>query len=134
MSIGPGASVQFIVEIDLRTERIDVRDSTVFDVDGERLVLAQTQPAIKDSKLRKEITVTYLEEEKDGPVRYGLPAVITGFTGYDDLMLRRKVGAVAVRKRGDPIPYDLRRYYRVVPTSRSDLTIVIPPSLVSSPL
>ncbi|MGD0663773.1 MAG: hypothetical protein ABSD38_37535, partial [Syntrophorhabdales bacterium] len=74
------------------------------------------------------------EEEKDGPVRYGLPAVITGFTGYDDLMLRRKVGAVAVRKRGDPIPYDLRRYYRVVPTSRSDLTIVIPPSLVSSPL
>jgi len=125
MSIGPGASVQFIVEIDLRTERIDVRDSTVFDVDGERLVLAQTQPAIKDFKLRKEITVTYLEEENDEQVRYGFPAVVTGFAGYDDLMLSRKVGAVAVRKRGDPIPYDLRRYYRVVPTSRSDLTMSI---------
>ncbi|MGA2110028.1 MAG: hypothetical protein ABSH25_20565 [Syntrophorhabdales bacterium] len=126
MSIRPGAIVLLVVvDIDLRTERIDVRDSTVFDVDGERLVLAQTQPAIKDSTLRKEITVTYLEEEKDGPVRYGFPAVVTGFTGYDDLMLRRKVGAVAVRKRGDPIPYDLRRYYRVVPTSSSDLTMSI---------
>jgi len=125
MSIGPGASVQLVVGIDLRTERIDVRDSTVFDVDGEGLVLAQTQPAIKDSTLRTEITVTYLAEEKDRPVRYGFPAVIAGFAGYDDLMVGRKMGAVAVRKRGDPIPYDLRRYYRAMPTSRSDLTMSI---------
>jgi hypothetical protein len=125
MGIGPGASVQLVVEVDPRTERISVRNSTVYDSDGERLVLAQTEPAIKDSMLHKEVTVTYLGEEKDGPVRYGFPAVITGFTDYYDLMSGREKGAVAVRKRSDPVPYDPRRYYRVVPTSRSGLDVSV---------
>jgi hypothetical protein len=75
--------------------------------------------------LHKEITVTYLAEEKNGPVRYGFPAVVTGFTDYYDLMSRREVRAVAVRKRAEPVPYDVRRYYRVGSTSRSGLGMSI---------
>jgi len=125
VSIRPGASVQLVVEVDLRAERLDVRNSTVYDTDKERLVVAQTEPAIKTSKLHKEITITYLEEEKDRSVRYGFLAIVTGFIDYDDLASARRVGAVAVRKRGDPVPYDLRRFYRVVPTSRSGVDMSI---------
>ena len=125
MGIMPGLNVKLIVEVDSRTERISARTSTVYDVDGERLVLAQTEPAIGNSMLDKEITVTYLAEEKKGPARYGFPAVITGFVDYYELVSTREVQALAVRKRANPLPYNIRRCYRVEPTERSGLDMSI---------
>ena len=125
MSIRPGATVKLVVEVDPQTERINARNSTVYDVDGERLVLAQTEPPIGDSMLGKEITVTYLAREKNGPVRYGFPAVITGLIDDYTLMSTREVRAVAVRKRTGPVPYNIRMYYRVEPTARSGLDMSI---------
>jgi hypothetical protein len=117
--------VKLVVEVDPRTERISARNSTVYDVNGEKLVLAQTEPAIPDSMLNKEITVTYLAKEKNGPVRYGFPTVVTGL--IDDYSLRstQQVRAVAVLKKGAPTPYNIRMYYRVEPTGRSGLAMSI---------
>ena len=125
MSIKPGVSVKLVVEVDPRTERISARNSTVYDVDGERLVLGQTEPAIGDSMLNKEIAVTYLTKEKDGPVRYGFPAVITELIDNYRLMSTQQVPAMAIRKTADPTPYNIRMYYRVEPTGRSGLDMTI---------
>ena len=125
MSIAPGLNVKLVVEVDSRTERINARNSTVYDMDGERLVLAQTEPAIGNSMLHKEITVTYLVKEKNGLVRYGFSAVITGFIDYHELTSAREVQALAVRKRANPAPHNIRRCYRVEPTGRSALDMSI---------
>ena len=117
--------VKLVVEVDPRTERINARNSTVYDVDGERLVLAQTEPPIKDSMLHKEITVTYLAKEKNGPVRYGFSAIITGFIDNYSLRSTQQVRALSVQKRADPAPYNIRMYYRVEPTGTSGLDMSI---------
>jgi hypothetical protein len=125
MTIVPGLNVKLVMEVDPQTEQINTRNSTVYDVDGERLVLAQTEPAIGNSMLRKAITVTYLVKEKSGLVRYGFSAVVTGFIDYHGLMSTRDVEALSVRKRANPTPYNIRRCYRVEPTGRSGLEMSV---------
>jgi hypothetical protein len=124
-SITPGLNVKLVVEVDSRTERINARNSTVYDVDGERLVLAQTEPAIGSSMLHREITVTYLTREKNGLARHGFSAVINGFIDYYEVMSTREVQALAVRKMANPAPCNIRRCYRVEPTGRSGLDMSI---------
>jgi hypothetical protein len=125
MSIKPGLSVKLVVGIDPRTERVYARNSTVHDVDGDRLVLAQTEPWIRRSMLGKEITVTYLAKEKGRSLRYGFSAVITEFIDSYVLASAQEVRAVAVRRKTDPVPYNIRVYYRVEPTGRSGLDVSV---------
>jgi hypothetical protein len=125
MSIVPGLNVKLVVEVDPQTELINARNSTVYNVDGERLVLAQTEPAIGNSMLHKGITVTYLVKGRSGLLRYGFSAVVTGFIDYHELKSTREVQALSVWKRANPTPYNIRRCYRVEPTGRSGLDMSI---------
>ena len=125
MSMKPGLSVKLVMGVDPRTERVYARNSTVYDVDGETLILAQTEPWIKSSMLGKEVTVTYLAKEKGRPLRYGFSAVITQFIDDYQLMSSEHVRAVAIRRKTDPAPYNIRVYYRVEPTGRSGLDVSI---------
>jgi len=125
MNIRPGLKVKIVLETDHRTERADPRNSEIYDVDGDSVILAQAEPAIKSSMLNREIVVTYLAKEKHGHARYGFSAVITVFVDRYQLLSKQHVQALVVRKCSDPKPYNLRMWYRVQPTARSGLHVSV---------
>jgi hypothetical protein len=45
--MGPGHSVDLVLNMDLLKETIDVRKSLIYDVEGNLFILSQTTPSIK---------------------------------------------------------------------------------------
>ena len=125
MSIRPGLDVKVIVEMDQRTERANARNSRIYDIDGDSLILAQTEPSIENSMLNQEIVVTYLVKEKQSYTRHGFSAVVAEFIDRYQLITKQHVRAIVVRKCSDPKPYNIRMWYRVRPTSKSGLDVSI---------
>lgn len=121
MRIVPGLSVRIVVETDHRREGVMVMDSMVYEVSGDALVLAQTEPPLNSG----EITVTYLAEEKKGAIRYGFPATVTAYVDAYQPVPGRQVQALLVSRKADPASHSIRRCYRVepTPTSRIDLYV-----------
>ena len=70
MSITPGINVKIVVEVDHRSGRINARNSMVYHVSGDTLILAQTEPSIGNSMLNKEIVVTYRVDAPMGRARF----------------------------------------------------------------
>jgi hypothetical protein len=125
MRVVPGLSVRIVVEPDHRRGNILVVDSMVYEVSGDALVLAQTEPPIGSRMCSGEITVTFLVEEKEGPARYGFSgAVIAYIDGYQPVQ-GAQVQALLVRRKTDPASCSLRACYRVEPTAVSRLDLYV---------
>jgi hypothetical protein len=125
MGVVPGHSVRIVVGTGHRKGDILVADSMVYEVSGDTLVLAQTAPPIDSLVCGGEITVTYLAEGKDGPARYGFPAAITAYLDDYQPVPGRRVQALLVTRKADPVSYNVRTCYRVVPTPMSRLDLYV---------
>jgi hypothetical protein len=125
MNITPGLNVKIVVEVDHRSGRINARNSMVYHVNGDTLILAQTEPSISNSMLNKEIVVTYLVDEQDRRSRHGFSVVVTEVIDQYELMSQWDVRAFAVRRCDNPKPYDIRMCYRVGPSSKSGLDVSV---------
>jgi len=121
MSLAPELNVKLVVETDKKRERINARNSLVYAVDGETLILAQTEPSITSSLLNKEIMVTYLLHKNGKYSRYGFSALVTELIDQYELVPDQYVRAIVLRKRSEPKPYEIRMCYRVGPSSKSGL-------------
>jgi hypothetical protein len=124
MSIKPGLSAKIVTDLDVVKERIIVKGSTVHDVQEPVIILAQTQPPILKSMLRKEVIVTYLVKEKGDAVRHGFTAELVEFIDYA-LSSGQAAKALVVRRTGPEKPYNIRRFYRVSPSGRSSISMSI---------
>jgi hypothetical protein len=124
MDIRPGQNVRIVTDVDLDKERITVKGSIVYDVQGTTILLAQTDPPVLKSMLGKEIAVTYLTTEKGKTVRDGFPGKITEFVDYT-LSSGTPVKALKVEPTGEPKRYNVRMFYRVSPTGRSGIAMSI---------
>ncbi len=125
MRVVPGLSVRIVVETDRRKGDIIVIDSTVYEVTGDALLLAQTEPPIDRQVCGGEITVTYMVEEKDGPARYGFLAGVTAHIDDYQPVPGRHAQAVLVSRKAAPASYSMRRCYRVEPTAVSRLDLYV---------
>ncbi len=125
MIIKPGLNIRIVTDIDLTKERIHVRSSIIYDTKGSTITIAQTDPPVLKSTLRKEVVITYLVHDKKGPVRYGFPALVTGFVDNYKLSSSNEVRAVTVSRRTEAQPYSIRMFYRVEPTGKSKLSMTI---------
>jgi hypothetical protein len=125
MSFRPGINTRIVTEIDLAREIIHVKNSIVYEITGPTVILAQTDPPVLKSMLEKEVVVTYLTHEKQGPVRYGFPAKVLRFIEDYKLTSSQKVKAIELRMKAEPSPYSIRMFYRVEPTSKSNLSMSV---------
>ena len=121
MSLAPELNVKLVLETDKKRERINARNSVIYAVDGETLILAQTEPSISSSLLNKEITVTYLLKKSGRHLRYGFSALVTQLIDQYELMPDQHVRAIAVCKCSESKPYEIRMCYRVGPSSKGGL-------------
>ncbi len=125
MSLQPELRVRIVVDPDRQQARTDARTSLVYHVDGNTLVLAQTEPSINRSMINTQIVVTYLRNESDVPVRYGISAVITDVIDRFQLTDGQYARGIVVRSTSDPKPYELRMCYRVGPAKKVGLNLSI---------
>jgi len=121
MHLRPDLSVKIVVDVDPQKGRINARNSMIYDVIRDSLILAQTEPPIKSSMINKEIMLTYVVMENERTMRYGFPAIITELREEHEVAPERFVHAIVVSTKGEPKPYDIRMCYRVGPSSKSGL-------------
>jgi len=122
--MSPGLTIRIVTGMDVAREIIFVKASIVYEVKGQTAILAQTDPPLLASTLHKDIIVTYLVKRDEVMARHGFPARIVEFIDYT-LSSGKAVEAVVIEKTGEEQPYDVRMFYRVVPTGRSDLSMTI---------
>lgn len=124
MEIRPGVSTKIVIEIDPIRDKIRVGGSTVYDVQGSAIILAQIEPPITKSMAHKQVVVTYLSREKGDLIRYGFAAEVIEVIDYA-ITSGEQVKAVVVNRTGDCKPYSIRMFYRVGPTARSRLNMSV---------
>jgi hypothetical protein len=120
--VKPGLNIRIVIEVDPMMEKISVKPSTIYEVADNLLIIAQTEPAI--TKLRQQITITYLVRENGRLRRRGFPAQVADLIDYS-LQAGCKVKAIVAEKNGEPQPFSVRMHYRAEPTVQSRLAMYI---------
>lgn len=115
MNIGPGSNVDLILEMDLVTEKIDVRRANIYDVEGDRFILSQTTPPVRASDVGKDARLTRLIQKGSQLVRLGFSGKIAEIIRDYPLNASRTVQALGIRKTSPFDTYNLRMHYRVRP-------------------
>jgi len=123
--IRPGLTIKVVIDIDNLREMTDVRSSTIYNISGKQIIIAQTDPPILKSRLNQPVIITYLTREGGEPVRYGFHANITDFIKDYELMSSQKVNAVKVVQKNLPTVHNLRLFYRLEPPSNSGIEMYI---------
>jgi hypothetical protein len=100
-------------------ETITVRSSSIYEINGNRLVLAQTEPPFAD--VHREIVVTYLADDMEDR-RQGITARIEEIIAYR-LAGQEEVQALVAVMKGQSAPFSLRMFHRVQPTDDSRLSV-----------
>ena len=125
MNVKPGTHIAITVDMDPLRETIDVKNSMVHDVAGEKIVVAQTDPPILKSYLNRIVYITYLGKEEGRPLRHGFPARALEFVKDYKLRSSGTTQAIVLTQEADAAPYNLRMFYRLEPPSNSGLDIYI---------
>jgi hypothetical protein len=123
--VNPGMSVNIVANVDMDKEITEVRNAIVYDVDGAKLVLSQTNPPFTKYHLDKEITVTYIVKGKDTLSRVGFSGKLVGIVNDYSLYSSNVVQALNVLRKGGLKTYDLRMHYRVSPKSDSGIHVYV---------
>ena len=129
--VNPGMSVNIVANVDVDKEITEVRNAIVYDVDGARLLLSQTNPPFTKYHINNDITVTYIVKGKDGLSRIGFSAKLVGILNDYSLSGSNVVQALTVSRKGGFKTYDLRMHYRVSPRSDSGIHIYVGDERVS---
>lgn len=125
MNIRPGLNINIIVNIDHMRETVDVGNSIIHEMAGDRMIVAQTDPPISRTHLGKELFVTFLDRSGGQPRRFGFPAIVVEFIREFELSSALKVQALTLRKAGDFEEYNLRMFYRLEPPTDCGIRIVV---------
>lgn len=120
-TIRPGLNIRVVAEMDPVKETISVRSSTIYEINDDRLVFAQTTPPI--TKPGHEVIVTYLANDNEDQ-RRGFSAEVMEIIGYE-LAGGQHVKALVAIKKGKTSPFSIRMAHRVKPTENAHLTLFI---------
>jgi hypothetical protein len=121
----PGLTLSLVVNTDNIRWVNDIRTSTIHDISGKEIIIAQTDPCLLTSQLNKSIVVSFLTHEKGDPTRYGFRARIAEFLNDYRLSSSQTVPAVVLEQNTIPRLYNLRMFYRLQPPSRAGLYLSI---------
>ncbi|MCX5804511.1 MAG: PilZ domain-containing protein [Proteobacteria bacterium] len=125
MDIRPGLPVKIVMNTDNIKEISDVRNSIIFDIIENKLIIAQTEPPVLKSRINKSVVLTYIVKENKEDVRYGFDANIINLTNDYELSADNKTPAVILLKKANPQPYNLRFFFRIDSTSNNGIDISI---------
>ena len=121
--IEPGLAIDLVVNTHLIGEVNDIRTSTIYDIHGKKLIIAQTDPGLLISQLNQNIIISFLTYEKGNPVRYGFQVKIVNFIREYRVASSQTSPAVVVTQKTVPELYNRRMFYRIQPSNQYGLQI-----------
>lgn len=121
----PGLSVDIVTRVDFNREVIDVRRASVFDVNGDYIIVSRPTPDFQEKHLGKKCTVTFVVREQGLKSRFGVSAHLESLR--DNYVLREGVSvqAAILRAVGPVEPFNVRMAYRVRPPINSGLALEV---------
>jgi len=125
MNIRPGLNINIIVNINHMRETVDVGNSIIHEMAGDRMIVAQTDPPISRTHRGKELFVTFLDRSDGQPRRFGFPAIVVEFIKEFALSSSLKVQALVLKKAGAFEEYNLRMFYRLEPPTDCGIRISV---------
>lgn len=117
----PGQKADIIVDIDEEAERIDVRQSMIYDVVDRDVTFAQTSQPITERHVDSKVHLTVLRREQTRTARYGCEVRIREILRDYEIASRERVGAIVAILMGKPFECNLRMHYRLTPSLDSGL-------------
>ncbi len=123
--IKPGLPLSLVVNTNIIREINDIRASTLHEISGGKLILAQTDPPLLPHHLNQSIIISFLTEENKNLVRYGFHAQIVEFDNEYRLSQSQTVPAIIVLQKSVPERYNLRMFYRIYPSGDFGLRLYI---------
>lgn len=121
----PGRHVTLVLDTDLVREEIVVRNSIIYDVIGDKVIVSQTEPQIPLRDLGRIILLTYVEKVGEKKRRLAVKTRIEEFIRDYVLSKENKVGAILLRVLSEPFESNLRRFFRVLVPSRSNIRLLV---------
>jgi hypothetical protein len=115
MKIGPGSSVDLVLNLDLLQETTEVRRAVIYDTEDNTYILSQTNPPVRRSSIGMTYHITHLTRQGDQYVRYGFEGKLIDIIRDYQLNSSQSVQASIFRRQSGLDMYDLRMHYRVRP-------------------
>ncbi|MDD5475701.1 MAG: PilZ domain-containing protein [Syntrophales bacterium] len=130
-NLRPGQQADVVVKVDETAEIIDVRQTLLYDVVGDRIVFAQTSRPLSERHLGSKLLITVIERGQQKPVRYGFSARVVDILKDYQLASMESVEAIEADLEGAPAEFNLRMHFRVTPTLDSGLYLSLEGEKVS---
>jgi len=123
--IRPGMRISIVTDIDIDKEIAEVRNAVVYDIDGARIVLSQTDPPFTNRQKGQRITVTCLLKQGNNLRRIGFSGRVINIVNNYALSSQKTVQAIDIDRDGPLKEYDLRMHFRVKPRTQDGIQLFL---------
>ncbi len=116
--------VDIVTKVDFYREVIDVRRATVYDLNGDQVVVSRPTPDFQDKHVGKRCTITFVVGRRGTlKTRWGVPAYLEELKDNYPIQKGTVVPAAVMRVLGPAEPFNLRMAYRVRPPITSGVSL-----------
>jgi hypothetical protein len=130
-SLKIGTRVDIVFENEIMKSRAHYMKALVYDFENNKIILSQTTPALNRHFLNRRIMITFLLSIERRVLRFGFPAKLINIITDYQIASGKNVEALIVEQYKDPEPVDFRMYFRVKPSSQSDINLFLQEEKVS---
>jgi hypothetical protein len=124
-SLKVGTRVDIVFENEIMKSRAHYMKALVYDLEKNKIIISQTSPALNSRFLKRRIMVTFLLSIERRVLRFGFPARLIDIITDYQIASGKNVEALIVEQYKDPEPVDFRMYFRVKPSSQSDINLFL---------
>lgn len=118
-----GLAVHMVFEL---SDPNRVMKTTVYDIEGKKIILAQTSPPLLRSHRGERVRISFIVKKKGiKDVRLAFSADIEDFIPNYEMSSYQTVPAVVLYQITDLEEIDRRMFYRIAPPLKNDLVVML---------
>jgi hypothetical protein len=118
----PGSAVHMVFEL---TDSDRVMKTTVYDIVGKKIILAQTSPPLLRAHLGEQVRISFIVKKKGiKDMRLAFSAVVEDFIPKYEISSCQTVPAVVLYQITDLEETKRRMFYRIAPPLKNDLAVM----------
>jgi hypothetical protein len=129
--IKAGMRLDVIFENELMKNSAHYMKAVIYDFSDDFVIISQTSPALNSHFLNRRLLLTFLMKTENRLLRLGFPGKLLEIISDYEIASGNRLEALRVKKYADPEPVDFRMYFRVKPSSQSDLCLFLQNEKVS---
>lgn len=120
-----GINVDIVLENEMNQSNAHFMKALVYDIEGRRITVSQTSPALDRHFLDRRIVVSFLSKIGNRNLRFGFPAKLIELISHYKIASGQMVEALVLQQHESPKSMDYRMYFRVKPGLHSNINLFI---------